>query len=184
MLNWFKPRPNAEAVMAAAADLDARLGEAISLYSELYRSTPEFIDESVRRLIECQMFVVSLSTSLWSGCLTDAYYDMGRANPAAGLPNIKFDHDTMRSALRRAWQNFSPVTRMNLDARYRYIYVAKLLSPAEQQLFALMEEWSEEAFSQTFRFQQPLRFGWVKFIDDLGQRDKAGALAALSDYSF
>lgn len=183
MFGLGQNRVDAACMEAAGLSLKSKLDEATSRFVGERRIDVVDIDDSVRRLIESQMFMLSLSTSLLNGCLTDAYYEAGKADPLSGLPrNLKVDHDLSRAALRLSWSQFGPITRANLDTRYRYVLVSKLMSPGEAGLWAQMEAWSETAADKHFRLHQPLRLGWLDFIEALGRGDKEGAVAALRDH--
>lgn len=183
MFGFRQKRVDDACMEAAGLSLRSKLEEATSRFLGEHRVGVSAIDDSVRKFTESQMFVLSLSTSLFNGCLTDAYYEAGKADLMTGLPaNLKIDHDLSRATLRSAWSSFQPVTRANLDTRYRYILVSKLMSPGEASLWAHMETWSESVAHEHFRLQQPIRVGWLDFIEALGRGDKEAALWALQSH--
>jgi hypothetical protein len=65
---------------------------------------------------------------------------------------------------------------MNIDMRYRYIYVQKLNSPAEEDLWRQMEAWSECEVRRAFESRQGLNTDWLGFCMALreGDQDAAG----------
>jgi hypothetical protein len=156
------------------------LQDGIETASSLRETTLAAIDEAVRSIFEAQMIVVSFTTSVLNYTLTDTYYDAGMASPISGMPKVKFsDHDA-RVALREAWSPFSPLTRMNLDTRYRFIRKG-LLHPAEQELWSEIEVWSEYKARDHFERQHQLSSDWAVFALALAEGDKQQARRIIND---
>lgn len=164
------PRVDGDCLAATGEAIRQRLEDSLQTYCAVNETTIDQIDIAIRRSVEAQMMVVSLSTSLYNYCLTDAYYDAGKASMFTGMPKVRFRHDDVRSALHLAWADL-PACILNLDMRYRYFYVNELASSQEQQLWARMERWSEYKAQRIFQFQQNLGLGWLNFIMALDRGD-------------
>lgn len=176
----FTQRVDKTCLTLAGRAVESHFKCAIRSFCSMHDVCLEELDETIRQTIECQMFVVSLSTSLLNFALIEAYYSAGKASPVEGMPKIKFTHDDGRLGLREAWAVF-PTCRPNLDMRYRYICVQKLNSPQEQVLWEQMERWSEYYAQQVYVYRQPLSLNWLSFVLALRNRDVPGAQRYVSD---
>jgi hypothetical protein len=141
----------------------------------------ERIDEAIRAIVEAQMMVVSFTTSVLNYELIDAYYDAGLASLVTGVPKLKLTDGNARAALKTSWSLFSTVTRMNLDARYRFVRVARLMNPAEEELWSEMEIWSEYKTRDHFERKRPLSHEWAVFALALAEGDSREARRIIND---
>ena len=176
------PRVDRDCLAATGEAIRQRLEDSLQTYCAVNETTIDQIDIAIRRSVEAQMMVVSLSTSLYNYCLTDAYYDAGKASMFTGMPKVRFRHDDVRSALHLAWAGL-PACLLNLDMRYRYFYVNELASPQEQQLWARMERWSQYKAERIFQFHQNLGLGWLNFIMALDRGDVTAANEVLDNFN-
>ena len=176
------PRVDRDCLAATGEAIRQRLEDSLQTYCAVNETTIDQIDIAIRRSVEAQMMVVSLSTSLYNYCLQDAYYDAGKASMFTGMPKVRFRHDDVRSALHAAWAGL-PACLLNLDMRYRYFYVNELASPQEQQLWARMERWSQYKAERIFQFHQNLGLGWLNFIMALDRGDVTAANEVLDNFN-
>lgn len=181
MFGLFKKRADPRLLADVAGKIREKLDTSVNRFCDSRQISSAEIGEAIRIVVDAQMFVVSFSTSLFNYCLIDACYDAGLADPLTGKLAIKLDPADARHVLRQAWSSFQPPVRANLDMRYRYMLVECLATPHEQETWERMERWSERATSDHFEMQQPLRTGWLTFIQAVGVMDIAGARAALDN---
>lgn len=170
MFDFLRPRADRACLLAAGNAMKSLLEESLNSGCSVYETSTADIARAINRIVEAQMAVVSLSTSLLNYCLTDAYYDAGKASPLAGMPRLRVNHDDSLAALHIAWSIFE-WGKSSLDMRYRYIYVRKLNSPQEDALWQRIERWSEKQCRNTFEYQRPFDIAWVEFIHALAQAD-------------
>jgi len=181
LFGLFSKRADPGCLRAAGARTGFLLDESLRLFCSTREFETGIIDQTIGNIVEAQMMVVSFSTSLFNYALIDAYHDAGLADPISGMPKIKFSHDDSRAGLREAWSGFSVPARMNLDMRYRFVLVQKLMNPEEQELWGQMEMWSEHQASRHFEMQRPVSTGWAAFIAALHEGDAQSPWRILRD---
>lgn len=146
----------------------------------------EQVDTGVRKIIEAQMIVVSFSTTLLNIALQDAAYDLGMVDRIKllegrnGFPKIKISDDAFRAALKTLWASFSPATRMNLDMRYRYIFVQKLNSDAEAHMYEKFNSYAVQTITNEMAHQANPDLRWLDLVRALSTDDRSGAIEALN----
>lgn len=170
MFDFLRPRADRNCLMAAGSAMKEHLRESLHDGCSVYETTPADIAKAINGLIEAQMAVVSLSTSLLNYCLTDAYYDARKADFINGMPRLRAHHDDSLAALHIAWSVFE-WGKSSLDMRYRYIYVRKLNTPQEATFWQRIEQWSERQCRNTFEYKKPLGIAWVELIHAMATPD-------------
>ena len=180
MFNFLRPRADRNCLVAAGLAMKQHFADSLEMGCSLYETTQDEIEDTINRNVEGQMIVVSLSTSLLNYCLTDAYYDAGKASFFEGKPETRFSHDDSRLALHTAWSLFA-TCKANLDMRYRYIYVNKLHSHQEEALWRVLKQWSERNCRDVFEFERQFPVQWVGFIEAISKRNTDRAMEIISE---
>lgn len=171
----------AETLLLATAKARRVFQGHISAYGDEW----EKIDLGVRTGVENQMMVVAFSVTLLNIAVQDVAYDTGAVDRMKlmdgrdGFPKVKISDDAFRAALRDLWSDFTPATRMNLDMRYRYIFVQRLAADNEASFFQRLSDYATRSLSNEMAYGAAPDRQWLQFLSDLAGGNMDGARAFL-----
>lgn len=180
MFGLFKQRADRNCLIMAGKSAGALLEGRINSCGLMFETDLEKIDLAIRQNSICQMLIVSLTTSLGNYTLQDAYHDAGFAGPLSPMPELKFHHDDSRLLIQHAFE-FFPTCRMNLDMRYRYVMVQKLMSTAEAEIWQSFESWTGKMARTKFQYRQELDTYWIGFIERFAGGDQPAAMELMRE---
>jgi len=178
----LRPKADAaETLLLATTKARGVFDRHVSAYSNQW----EKIDLGVRAGVENQMMVVAFSVTLLNISVQDVAYDTGAVDRMKlmegrdGFPKVKISDDAFRAALRDLWSSFSPATRMNLDMRYRYIFVQRLAADNEAAFFQRLTDYTTRSLTNEMAYGASPDREWLAFLSNLADGDMDGARAFL-----
>lgn len=149
----------------------------------------ERVEEGVRATTEGQLMIVAFSVTLLNLSIQDVAYDQGNVDRLKllsdknGFPSVNVSDNSLRAALQDIWSNFSPITRTNLDMRYRYIFGANLNSDYESKIYHIMSNYCMRSLKREFTYGSSADLEWFEFLISIADGDQVKAKKFLDNWS-
>lgn len=179
MFRFFRKRVDPRCLEAAIKATSEKVRDSAQAGSSIYTIEVDTIDETVQRSPDVQLMVLAVLRPTLNFALQDAYFDAGLASSFEPM-KVDLSADEERKALRDSIE-FLPRCRMNLDMRYRYMFVAEVSSDAEDQLWNEMAVAAQPIVRRSFEQRSSLSPFWVGVISCLAEGDAEGARQVLEE---
>jgi len=137
------------------------------------------VDRAAREIADAQVLVLAILRPTLNFALQDAYVEAGLLAPLERF-TADLDADDERQAI-RSCMAFLPTCKLNVDMRFRYLFVNDLSSPAEDESWNYTVSLCQRLVRRSFEEKAELHSFWVGVLDRIGKDDFDGASQIMSE---
>jgi hypothetical protein len=170
---------NQRCLDAAVKAASMKIRGSVEAGSSIYSIDVDMIDETIRQSPDAQLMTLAVLRPTLNFALQDAYFDAGLASNFEPM-DVDLSPDEERKALRES-VDFFPKCGLNLDMRYRYMFVADVSSDAEDHLWNEMTMAVHPIVRRSFEQRSDLHPFWVGVLSRLAEGDAEGARQILAE---